>query len=67
MRLGDETFDSMARVLDRERDAELWHLVQGLEDEKYGRGRRLAGRAHPGASRPSAGLHKPPVVGHNFG
>ncbi len=38
VRLGDETFDSMARVLDRDRDAELWQLVQQLEVEKYGWG-----------------------------
>lgn len=38
VRLGDERFEATARVLDRERDAQLWEAVRQLEIEKYGWG-----------------------------
>jgi deazaflavin-dependent oxidoreductase (nitroreductase family) len=38
VRLGEKSFDALARVLDEESDARLWELVQRLEGEKYGWG-----------------------------
>lgn len=38
VRLGDSRFEATARVLDQERDGELWQTAQQLCREKYGWG-----------------------------
>jgi deazaflavin-dependent oxidoreductase (nitroreductase family) len=41
VRLGDNKFEATARILDRERDSELWEKAQHLCREKYGWGEGL--------------------------
>lgn len=41
VRVGEEEFEATARVLDRQRDADVWQTVQRLSREKYGWGAGL--------------------------
>lgn len=41
VRLGERKFQATARILDRERDAELWQKSQQLARDKYGWGEGL--------------------------
>jgi deazaflavin-dependent oxidoreductase (nitroreductase family) len=41
VRLADKTFSATARLLDEEKDAEVWQATQQLAREKYGWGEGL--------------------------
>jgi deazaflavin-dependent oxidoreductase (nitroreductase family) len=41
VRVGDQEFDAVARVLDSQRDYSAWQAAQGLANEKYGWGEGL--------------------------
>jgi deazaflavin-dependent oxidoreductase (nitroreductase family) len=41
VRVGDKTYSATARVLDEDRDAEVWQAAQHLCREKYGWGEGL--------------------------
>ena len=41
VRVGDQTFEATARILERERDADAWQTAQRLSGEKYGWGAGL--------------------------
>ena len=41
VRVGEEEFEATARVLDRQRDADLWQTAQRLAEKKYGWGAGL--------------------------
>lgn len=47
VRVGDQEFDATARVLDPERDADLWQRAQRLSEEKYGWGAGLPVQLRP--------------------